>query len=574
MTKTCPACGFVSATEARFCRMCGAMLPRAAEDDAAVSPLAATIPLAAERTTSTDELSPHDTGSPNRPRTSSITSEEMADFLRRGGEPSAAPRAAAADSPRTPPGGAHDPSDELGARPLTISVRPIDPTGADTSAVTPDPPPRHDSPRPAETNPNLSPSLSPSPNLSAPLVADSGARAAPPVAPVAPDDEDERTVVSANPRAARSTEDRAIRLWAGAAVFGVVALVTAAAVLLAWLAVQRYRRAHAPGAAPTAASAPATDEARRSASSKLAEADQLLAAGRADEAVARLREAAAADPSNAEPHRRLARLLVEEGARRTAIEELKAVVRLDPADAAAWRSLAAAQSAEGLYADAAESYHNLFGVAPEATGDDQLQLAYADALRASDRVAQAHSIYRRLASSRDAGVARASREQLAAAGADGAKNANDPADSARAAEASSANSSGDAPQPPRAGVEVARAGDAGKNSAAPPAPPAALPADASPKDHYERGSQLWRANRAAALAEFAAAAGGGNSDANYYLGLNLAEGRDPRTLKRGELVAALSYFQRARRGHFSAEARRYEDALGREYDRRRAGGQN
>lgn len=564
MTKTCPACGFVSATEARFCRMCGAMLPRAAEDDN-VSPLAATIPLSAERPTATDELSPHDTGSPNRARTSSIASSEMADFLRRGGEPSEPARPASTDTAQAAHDGARDHSTELGEHPLTISVRPID---ADVHATPDAPPTRHDdSARIAHSNSNPS----------APLVtaSDSGARAISSSAPVASDD-DERTVVTSSSRAPRSTEDRAMRLWAGAAVFGVVAVVTAAAVLLTWFAVQRYRRAHATGATTTAASAPVTDDARQSASAKLAEADQLLAAGRAGEAVARLREAAAADPSNAEPHRRLARLLIEEGARRTAIEELRAVVNLDATDAAAWRDLAAAQAGEGLYADAAKSYHHLFGIAPEATRDDRLQLAYADALRSSGQIAQAQGLYKRLASSGDAEVARASREQLAATAGDATKNANAVANTnaARGVEASPVNSSNAAAQSERDRIEVTRASDANKNSAAPRSTPTALPANASPKDHYERGSQLWRANRRAALAEFAAAAQGGNADADYYLGLSLAEGRDPRALKRGELVAALSYFQRARRSHFSAEARRYEDSLGREYDRRRAGGQN
>jgi cytochrome c-type biogenesis protein CcmH/NrfG len=565
MTKTCPACGFVSTTEARFCRMCGAMLPRAAEDDA-VSPVAATIPLSAERPTATDELSPHDTVSPGRARTSSMASDEMADFLRRGGEPPDAARAASTDAAQAARDGARENPAELGERPLTISVRPIDadpPATPDASLA------RHDSARLPDRNRNP-----PTPPAPAPA-SDLGARATSSAAPDAPDDDDERTVVASSSRAPRSTEDRAIRLWAGAAVFVLVAVITAAVVLLAWFAVQRYRRARAQGASPTVAGAPATDEARQTASAKLAEADQLLAAGRAGEAVARLREAAAADPSNAEPHRRLARLLIEEGARRTAIEELRAVVRLDPADAAAWRSLAAAQSAEGLYADAAESYHSLFGVAPEETRDDRLQLAYAHALRSSGQIVRAQGLYKRLASSGDAEVARASREQLAAADGGGGPDAAAAASAAPGGEAASVNSPNNVAH--AAGGEAARASDANRDSAAArPAPPAlpALPADASPKDHFERGAQLWHANRAAAIAEFAAAAQGGNPDANYYLGLSLADGREPRTLKRGELVAALSYFQRARRGRFSAEARRYEDILGREYDRRRASGQN
>ena len=80
---------------------------------------------------------------------------------------------------------------------------------------------------------------------------------------------------------------------------------------------------------------------------------------------------------------------------------------------------------------------------------------------------------------------------------------------------------------------------------------------------------LWPQNRAAAVAEFRVAANKGNPDAFYYLGLSIAENKDPSDLKRPELLAALEYFQRARPGKFGAQAQRYENQLGREYDRRR-----
>ncbi|HLL76818.1 MAG TPA: hypothetical protein VK421_16310, partial [Pyrinomonadaceae bacterium] len=92
----------------------------------------------------------------------------------------------------------------------------------------------------------------------------------------------------------------------------------------------------------------------------------------------------------------------------------------------------------------------------------------------------------------------------------------------------------------------------------------------SARERYERGVRQWQSNRTAALSDFAAAAQAGNSDANYYLGLSLVEGRAVGSLSRGQLVAALNYFQRARRGRHSADARRHEEELGREYDRRRA----
>jgi hypothetical protein len=80
---------------------------------------------------------------------------------------------------------------------------------------------------------------------------------------------------------------------------------------------------------------------------------------------------------------------------------------------------------------------------------------------------------------------------------------------------------------------------------------------------------LWPTNRAAAVAEFRSAAERGNSDASYYLGLSIAEGRDPRALKRAELVAAIVHFGRARRGKFRGQSATYEEQLGRELDRRR-----
>jgi DNA-binding SARP family transcriptional activator len=326
------------------------------------------------------------------------------------------------------------------------------------------------------------------------------------------------------------------------------------------------------GAASASNTAPATEDAKQAEAAKLKEADDLIAAGRADEATARLREAASLDPSDAEPHRRLARLLLEGGARRTAITELQTVTRLAPDDAAAWRDLANAQSAEGDYAAAADSYHALFGLSGEATADDRLQLAYADALRQSGRAREAQSLYKRLANSRVAEVARASRQQLGNLNSNESKNSNpntnsNANESANAAVANSANNAARPAETPRP--------QESSNAAAQARPsPATLPADASPRDHYERGVQLWHTNRSAALTELGAASQGGNADADYYLGLNLAEGRDPRALRRGELLAALNYFQRARRSRFSGEARRYEDALVKEYDRRRTGNAN
>jgi tetratricopeptide (TPR) repeat protein len=324
---------------------------------------------------------------------------------------------------------------------------------------------------------------------------------------------------------------------------------------------------------------PAATDPKEQEQAKLDEADALIASGNPADAQARLREAAALDPLNAEPQRRLARLLLASGARREAIEALRVVTRLAPTDAEAWRTLASAQSAEGLYADAVESYRGLGEASPAALARDASQLAYADALRLSGRTSEARVIYRRLAASSDAQVAAASRQQL---GQPTPTATNEDAEDADAHTAETARETTAA----RA-EETART--TGAPSALPPTPQPATPrvepaattnnsaparaSTGSPSEQYQRGVGLWATNRAAAVTELRAASERGNSDASYYLGLSIAEGRDPRTLKRAELVAALVHFGRARRGKFRAQSVTYEEQLGRELDRRRNQGQ-
>jgi hypothetical protein len=629
MTKTCPACGFVSNAEARFCRMCGALLPRANEmGDSTISPHASTVPLTGADT-ATDALSPHDTGSPNRPRTSDLRRGEIDELLLRLSDSGSRTTTTTGDG--SPPSRADDTlEDETtddDARPLRIRVRPIEHDASTGGAQAPDihaataTTPSNNAN--AESNANATPSISSShptdardsshdgnsdsissahleithdeaaSSSDASTSAAQASRASSDLSRASSDlphassdlhrsdlhrsDSEAASSSQANSAAQanadastrRPNEARAMRLWAGAAIFCVVAVIIAAGVVLAWYAVHKLRGAstatEGAASASVAIASPAAEDAKQTVASKLREADELTAAGRADEATARLREAAALDPSDAEPHRRLARLLLAGGSRRTAIEELQAVTRLAPDDAEAWRDLAAAQSAEGSYAAAAESYHALFGLAGGATSDDRLQLAYADALRLSGRAREAQSIYKRLANSRVGEVARASRQQLADANANESKNTNANTTQSASANANSLNNAAREARP----AETPRASEASNAATQSRTSPATLPADASPRDHYERGVELWRTNRAAALVEFGAAAQHGNADADYYLGLNLAEGRDPRTLKRAELVGALGYFQSARRSRFSADARRYEDALVKEYDRRR-----
>jgi hypothetical protein len=110
-------------------------------------------------------------------------------------------------------------------------------------------------------------------------------------------------------------------------------------------------------------------------------------------------------------------------------------------------------------------------------------------------------------------------------------------------------------------------------SATQPAP-AETAVTVSPADHYQRGVQLWATDRRAALQEFRAAVPA-VPDAYYYLGSEYySEGRDVKSLSDGELRAALNYFTRATSGPHSAQANRYVQALGKEYDRRKKPSRN
>jgi hypothetical protein len=142
MTKTCPACGFVSNAEARFCRMCGALLARANEPDGAhVSPHASTVPLSGVHS-QTNALSPHDTGSPTRPPTADLQRHELDELLRRSSDPSArganddgSTSALAADSINDATDGDSTDEDLTGdaSRPLRIRVRPIETDAPDST---------------------------------------------------------------------------------------------------------------------------------------------------------------------------------------------------------------------------------------------------------------------------------------------------------------------------------------------------------------------------------------------------------------------------------------------------------
>ncbi len=59
----------------------------------------------------------------------------------------------------------------------------------------------------------------------------------------------------------------------------------------------------------------------------------------------------------------------------------------------------------------------------------------------------------------------------------------------------------------------------------------------------------------------------GTSDAFYFQAVNLVNGREPRTLKRAELLRAIQLFQNVKSGPHAAEAAREASRLGKELDR-------
>jgi tetratricopeptide (TPR) repeat protein len=571
MTKTCSSCDVLAPPDARYCRHCGAPLQRLnAPGDAGanVSPSATTVPLYGQNPT--DEIAANHADRPAVAHTSEVTHEEMYDVWRRStsagdvreGEPerpgdgqfspvrggrrsSSAQQAESlrAESSRGSARGDYDPEQTQ----ITIPVRPLTSRNlpADAAAAS--------AARRANGNSHFDGipqqvTLSPTGSL---LPASQATATRAPHTPALPN------------------ERRAFRVWLGMGLAGLSVVVICCVAAALWLGTRNSRRDtvnQPPAAVAEGSAAPGVNDPKQLAAAKLAEADALIASGNAPEALARLREAVALDPEDAEPHRRLARMLLANGSRREAIESLRVVTRHAPADAEAWRSLASTQFAEGFYRDALESYRGLGEASPAAFARDPVQLAYADTLRLAGRANDARAIYRRLAeTSSDATVAAASRRHLGQPSptpvdeeADGAEIETHTAEATRPA--GTAMPRDDASRPPDA------------PSALPAPSPATAPSRASsgsPSDHYQRGVALWASNRAAAVAEFRSAAERGNSDASYYLGLSIAEGRDPRTLKRAELVAALVHFGRARRGKFRASSVTYEEQLGRELDRRR-----
>ncbi|MGI9104710.1 MAG: tetratricopeptide repeat protein [Pyrinomonadaceae bacterium] len=560
MTKSCPVCQAPAPPGARYCRHCGALLQRAGMSG--VSPIAATVPLSGQNTT--DEIVANPMPQFAASHTAEVTREEMSELLheappengkkenvRRANERRSSTAHSAPDAPRLntadelQAGAVHssaEDSDDPEETQITIPVRPLTarnlPADAALAAPSNNTMPEFNA-APRQVTP--SPAASLQPGASAAIVA---------------------------PLVTPSTEARAFRVWLG--LGGLSVIVICGVIGALWFnsrQPQQQQQGHTPTAAvaPPAApgeSASAFSDPAQLANAKLAEAEALLVSGKASEAMERLHEAARLDPGNAEPHRRLARLLLASGAQRESIEEFRAVTRLDANDAQAWRSLAVAQFAEGRYADAVETYRGFGEAQPAAFAQDAVQLSYADALRLAGRNAQARSIYRRLASSSDAKIAGASQRHIGLPP-PAAEDEAQPDEDMKRAETHGETSRQPATSPTLApAVPIFSVPRDGNETLA-------RPNALSPAEHYQRGVGLWTTNRAAAVAEFRAAAERGNSEASYYLGLSLAEGRDPRALKRADLVAALVHFGRARKSRFRAPAATYEEQLGRELDRRR-----
>ena len=553
MTKTCPSCNVLAPSDARFCRHCDAPLQRLGAPtgaEANVSPIAATMPLSGQRPT--DEIVAHP-APPVVSHTSEVTHEELDNLLQSGARAGEVEDGEANHVERLHDNGSSDSSSadfDPERTQITISVRSLTsrnlPADAAASVIAT---PAHNNPQFDSTPQQVT--LSPTGSLQP------DANTTMPPSPPPP----QRPTV-------RSSEARALRVWLGLGLAALsIAVIGGVAMAAFWFGSRVWPASEATPAIVNGEAAPVLNDPKGLVNAKLAEADLLLASGNTSEAQARLREAAALDPANAETQRRLAHLLLANGARREGIEALRVVTRLAPDDTEAWLTLASAQFAEELYEDALASYRGLGATSPAALARDTVQLAYADALRLAGHNTEAHVIYRRLTSSPDAEVADASKQQLAQptpspvdeviaeAEAQALEKASEPrAEANRTLETSSA--------PPASQPDAAR-----PELTAATAPTKVSPA--SPSEHYGRGVGLWATNRGAAVAEFRAAAERGNADASYYLGLSIAEGRDPRILKRAELVAALVHFGRARRSRFRAQSLTYEEQLGRELDRRR-----
>ena len=552
MQTTCPSCGAETFPGARFCRRCGAPLHVPGGETGDVSPHAATVPLVHDETRTTDGLASGEERESQQ--TSRVSLAEMERILRgqeeedgsqqlphpTGSEAARGPAVTRPDLPgyedeeltiTVPRSAETDKPVDFEATGDFDATRPVDPEATLPAGIGSWPYGRQPEPETHE------------PEASADSQADVPAVTPPPAAPPSP--------------RLRPAPARRAWPWVVAVCVAVAALASGGA----WLG---YRLLYRPALTPTQVpTAPVTGDAKQQFELKLEEAEALLAAGDMEGALARLREANTLDPGNTRAHRRLGELLLSSGARREAIEEFRAVARNAPYDFNAWRVLAAAQFAEGLYNDAAESYRRVLNLnAPGARPDPNDLIGLADSLRLAGRAEEARAAYEQLLTFAPTELAELARQHLAELAP--AQATPTPAHTPRPGEPT--------PTPQveeTASVNVPIASQPTPQPTPQPSPTPAPPAAASPAERYGRGVQLWSSNRGAALEEFRAAAAGGNVDAHYYLGLAYVEGRKTGSLQRAEVVAALQHFQLAQRGQHAAQARGYVQQLEREFDRLR-----
>jgi tetratricopeptide (TPR) repeat protein len=341
---------------------------------------------------------------------------------------------------------------------------------------------------------------------------------------------------SANPAASASqppppSNTGSRRLW----TFAAVALLCVALVA-GVLAFVLSRRAASTDAG--AAQQPiAISDQKQLLNDKLAEAEPLLEAGEFNHAIEVLRAAVKIDPTSVEAHMRLGNALERTGARGEAIEEYRAAAQVEPNNSSVLLKLASAQTEEKNYGDAADSYRRLLAANPDAF-DDETWLAYADALRLSGHKEEARAAYQKVSASATETIAEAARQHLTELGPPAVVvNTEHPRETRTTAE----NQQQPAERETTVAVETPQ-----------PTPPMR------------------------AVTPTATTVGNGASrvdyDAYYFQALAVVNGRDLKKIERAELLHALYLFQSAALGgKHQAEAQRYADRLGKEYDRRRKG---
>ncbi|MGH9916901.1 MAG: tetratricopeptide repeat protein, partial [Pyrinomonadaceae bacterium] len=302
-----------------------------------------------------------------------------------------------------------------------------------------------------------------------------------------------------------------------------------------------------PASTPTPEATPLTGD--------LAQAESLISAGKASEAIPILKQILNSEPDNVEAHRQLGVAMLATNERPEAISEFKAASQINPFDVRIWRALGDAQTQEKQYSDAAESYRLLIEVSGEKA-DDQMRLNYADTLRLAGRNQEAENIYKKLVASNNPQVGQSSKQSLLAL--QKLKTLATPSPSPLLTETT--------PTPTPESVQL----QSPPSVTPPPSPTLEPPRSVTADDHYRLGVGLWSSNHKAALQEFRAA--DRIPDSHYYLGLSYVEGREMRALARGELSVALGHFEKAASGPHAAEAKQYADRLGAEYERRAKNG--